>query len=323
MWVYDYFLTLDDEIRYFWTGKWSMSRVLYLLNRYLPPVSLTLGMISFLAPGLSIEFCDRTIRTCFILDVIAMAVAQAVLVLRIWHLYRHSRAAQILAVTSFVICVVAEGVTLGLSIVDLHSEIIVAPGVYLLEIGCKALPPPTLWRMFVPHFVLHTICYLFTAYRGIRSRSIAAEAAPLMRRLLRDGGILYFVVFFSVGFSTVGAAMTNRPLINFPAIYSSFVLSMTSICISRVMLGIRSLAAELISDPAWLLNNAELSRVCWKKGPNAGELIVNVGDADDDKAYLGVLDIRRGIEYEFDVESKGDRSSSDSDDRALRTGSPT
>jgi hypothetical protein len=89
------------------------------------------------------------------------------------------------------------------------------------------------------------------------------------------------------------------------------------------MLGIRSLAAELISDPAWLLNNAELSRVCWKKGPNAGELIVNVGDADDDKAYLGVLDIRRGIEYEFDVESKGDRSSSDSDDRALRTGSPT
>ena len=118
--------------------------------------------------------------------VIIDAIYTAVLVLRIWHLYRHSRAAQILAVTSFVICVVAEGVTLGLSIVDLHSEIIVAPGVYLLEIGCKALPPPTLWRMFVPHFVLHTICYLFTAYRGIRSRSIAAEAAPLMRRLLRE-----------------------------------------------------------------------------------------------------------------------------------------
>jgi len=320
--VYDYFLTLDDEIRYFWTGKWSMSRVLYLLNRYLPPISLTLGLISFLAPGLSTEFCDRTIRTCFILDVIAMAVAQAVLVLRIWYLYRHNRAAQILAVTSFVVCIVAEFVTLCLSIADLHSEIIVAPGVHILEIGCKTPPPSRVWRMFIPHFILHTICYLFTAYRGIRNRSITAEAAPLMRRLLRDGGMLYFVVFFSVGFSTIGAAMTSQPLINLPAIYSNFVLSMTSICISRVMLGIRSLAAELISDPAWLLNNAELSRVCWKKGPNAGELIIDVDEGDNDKAYFGVLDIRREIEYEFDVESKGESSSGKTIDRALRTESP-
>jgi len=143
-----------------------------------------------------------------------------------------------------------------------------------------------------------------------------------MRRLLRDGGMLYFVVFFSVGFSTIGAAMTSQPLINFPAIYSNFVLSMTSICISRVMLGIRSLAAELISDPAWLLNNAELSRVCWKKGPNAGELIIDVDEGDNDKAYFGVLDIRREIEYEFDVESKGESSSGKTIDRALRTESP-
>ena len=42
------------------------------------------------------------------------------------------------------------------------------------------------------------------------------------------------------------------------------------------MLGIRSLAAQLSLEPDWLLNNTELSRVNWKRGPRSGELIVEI-----------------------------------------------
>ena len=80
------------------------------------------------------------------------------------------------------------------------------------------------------------------------------------------------------------------------------------------MLGIRSLAAELVSDPALVLNNAELSRVCWKKGPNSGELIVEVDDYS-----FGVLDIRQEIYHEFDMES--DKGSGITD-QVPRIGSP-
>lgn len=122
-----------------------------------------------------------------------MHIFAAILVVRIWYLYRHSRIARILAVACFVTCVTAECVALGVSFKDLHSEIILLPGVRILELGCIAPPSSKLWRMFFSAFVLHTVLYIFTAYRGIRNRSIVAEAAPLIKRLLREYAIVQFL----------------------------------------------------------------------------------------------------------------------------------
>jgi len=122
-----------------------------------------------------------------------MHLCAAVIVLRIWYLYRHSTTARILAVVSFVTCVTAECVALGVSFKDLHSEINPLPSVHILGLGCMAPPPAKLWRMFIPTFVLHTILYIFTAYRGIKHRSTVAEAAPLMKRLFREYAIVQFL----------------------------------------------------------------------------------------------------------------------------------
>ena len=111
-----------------------------------------------------------------------------VLVLRIWYLFEHSKTAQLLVVASFAaaVQVVTEAVTLYLSFPNLHSEIISLPGVRILELGCKAPPPSNLWQMFVPTIIMHTILYLFTAYRGLRDRSIVAQPAPITKRLIRE-----------------------------------------------------------------------------------------------------------------------------------------
>ncbi|KAG2031809.1 hypothetical protein BDR03DRAFT_85818 [Suillus americanus] len=34
--VYDLLTTFGEEVEYFWSGPWSISRVLFFLNRYLP-----------------------------------------------------------------------------------------------------------------------------------------------------------------------------------------------------------------------------------------------------------------------------------------------
>ncbi|KAG9311742.1 hypothetical protein JVU11DRAFT_7985 [Chiua virens] len=44
------------------------------------------------------------------------------------------------------------------------------------------------------------------------------------------------------------------------------------------MLRIRSLAAVVHVDPGWLLNHAELSRVCWHQGATEGVIVVE-GDS--------------------------------------------
>ena len=53
------------------------------------------------------------------------------------------------------------------------------------------------------------------------------------------------------------------------------------------MLSIRTLAARLSVNDDWLLNNAELSRVHWKPGSRAGELIVEVEAAEEDHEMKG------------------------------------
>lgn len=38
----DYFLTLDDEINYYWPARWTLGKVLFFLTRYPPFVSTAL-----------------------------------------------------------------------------------------------------------------------------------------------------------------------------------------------------------------------------------------------------------------------------------------
>ena len=54
------------------------------------------------------------------------------------------------------------------------------------------------------------------------------------------------------------------------------------------MLGVRSLAADLLSDPSLMLNNNELSRIPWHKGANAGEFVVDAQDRMEQQACIGV-----------------------------------
>jgi len=123
-----------------------------------------------------------------------------------------------------------------------------------------------------------------TAIRAFRNRLILKDA-PVLKRLVRDGGFFYFVVFVSVGFSAIGSFFEQYPQINIPVVFSDYLISITSIAVSRVLFSIHSLADHLGSDTAWLLNNAELRRVGWRKGSTEGEIIVerwSVEEEDQD-----------------------------------------
>jgi len=140
--------------------------------------------------------------------------------------------------------------------------------------GCRATRPDKFWRMYLPSLVLHTLLYCLTAFRALKNRRMFKQA-PILKRLLRDGGFFYLVVFMSILFTTIGSFLEDVPTVNVPAIFSSFPIATTSIAASRVMLSIHSLAAKLGSDEAWLLNNVELSRVPWRPGATEGEIIVD------------------------------------------------
>lgn len=58
VWVLDYFLTLDHEIRLFTSKKgWTIAHVLFLLARYMPAVTIAVSIYNDLSPNLDENQC--------------------------------------------------------------------------------------------------------------------------------------------------------------------------------------------------------------------------------------------------------------------------
>ncbi|CCA71692.1 hypothetical protein PIIN_05627 [Serendipita indica DSM 11827] len=70
--LYDYVLTLNDEVGLYWTygGSWVL-RAVFLLSRYMPALGLLLGLLSLNPSGFILN--DRTCRALFIADVICQS----------------------------------------------------------------------------------------------------------------------------------------------------------------------------------------------------------------------------------------------------------
>ncbi|KAJ6630311.1 hypothetical protein B0H10DRAFT_1984078 [Mycena sp. CBHHK59/15] len=269
---WDYFLTLDQEVLHFWSGSWSISRILFLSNRY-----FTLGLLSFrilvdFYPGLFPSetcSCDVALRVNFPLNLGALAVIQGILILRLWYLFKSSKTARY--------C---------LLFAQLHSHLVKMPGRGLSF--CADPPPSQFWLVFVPSFLLHGLLSLFMVIRVVQNVR-SARHLPLLRRCIRDGGFLYMVIFFSVSFSISAAIVGVSPSVGVVAMFSNFMLALLSLCVSRVILHLSALARAYSFDPvsqapALLLHTAKVDR-SWET--RMGCLLVDddYSDIVDDKYY--------------------------------------
>ncbi|KAH8094644.1 hypothetical protein BXZ70DRAFT_1033918 [Cristinia sonorae] len=276
LFIYEYFLTLDREIQFFWSGEWSVTRILFFANRYFPPFIFSCTQIF-------------------------------VLVIRCWYLFQDSFTVRYFILASFVACGTTTFVIITLMWHEMKPLKVDIPGV--VWDGCMAPLTPGIWRVFVPGIVIHTILYGATTIPALRLKS-QGKSSPIMDRLLRDGGAMYLVVFGTVLFTGVGAVSPNMS-VSTPAIYSNFLLSATSIAVSRLILSMHSLAANLSLDPKWLLNNAELSRVRWRKGSRDGEIIVEVDSAESEMEMDAVISVTKAQLEEEERRVKGGGANSD------------
>ncbi|KII92796.1 hypothetical protein PLICRDRAFT_37590 [Plicaturopsis crispa FD-325 SS-3] len=278
--MYDWMLMLSQEVEYFWTGIWTISRVLYLANRYLPLCAMSLLIFAFSARDPRTDVCLDAGRSAAVLETLGVLTGQAVIIFRIWYLYSRCKAVQIFVCIVYVASFAAIIGELWLSLRGYKVQSATPiPGAFPV-LGCMFIPNHNSWRIFVPTLVLHTVLYMLTAFRAFYSRG-GLKRTPLVQRLLRDNGLFYLVMLFSAGFTVAGARRADIPSLYGAAVFSMLMMAVTSVCMSRMILGLRSLAADLSLDPEWVLNRAELSRVPWRYGAEDGELYVDVDAGDD------------------------------------------
>ncbi|KAJ7500372.1 hypothetical protein B0H11DRAFT_780450 [Mycena galericulata] len=266
--IWDYCITIDMEVQHFWSGPWSISRILFLCNRYFTPGLLTFRLLVDFYPGIfPVQVCDVALRINFPLDMAALAIIQGILILRLWYLFQANRTAQYCLLVAYLWCTAGSVACLIFMFPGLQSHLVNMPKKGLSF--CADPPPSPFWLVFVPSFILHGILSLFMIIRVIHNVQ-TSKHIPLLKRCVRDGGFLYLVIFFSVSFSISAAIVGVSPSVGVVAMFSNFMLALLSICVSRVILHLSELVQAYSVDPvskapALLLHTAMVDRVTWEQ----------------------------------------------------------
>jgi len=246
--IYEYFVLLPEEVRNFWHGPKTTMKCLFLLNRYMTPVTYTLHLTTLFWPDLSISACDMLTVWTVSLTAFGIIVVEAVLVLRVYILYSGFRKAQLLLLGSFLGAVVASGILIGKTLISVASQRDPAPRIF---VGCFYASPWDFWAIFVPPFVFESVLFVMTLVRALCVRARTDNNLPILNCLIRDGAAYFLVAFLSLGFTSLGSI--SGPELAFPAMQSNFLLAALSTCSSRLLLHMRSLTTGPHQLPAPVL----------------------------------------------------------------------
>ncbi|KAI6040255.1 hypothetical protein EDC04DRAFT_2894244 [Pisolithus marmoratus] len=106
--VYDYFLTLGDEVEYIWSAPWTLVKSIYLANRYIMLLGQTLvciqatGFIAAVTGG-----CEFYAMFLAVYILVSLETAHVLVVLRAWAIWGGDRRILQSMVLAYVACFVS------------------------------------------------------------------------------------------------------------------------------------------------------------------------------------------------------------------------
>ncbi|RDB20475.1 hypothetical protein Hypma_012418 [Hypsizygus marmoreus] len=94
--ICDYFQTFEMEVEHVWQSRTSLGNILFFVSRYLPFFDMPLNLYYALAPSVSPKTCLWVYSTACPSTILATAVADAMMALRVYALWGNSRTVMII-----------------------------------------------------------------------------------------------------------------------------------------------------------------------------------------------------------------------------------
>ncbi|KAJ3557048.1 hypothetical protein NM688_g1684 [Phlebia brevispora] len=258
--VYDYFLTLSDEIAYMWRGRWTAPKILFCIARYWTLINVILFQISWMTTACVLVSCAVFYWWFTYASTVNHTAVGLILILRIYAIYDCNRKLLYTLIVLFALTVTAETVFISFVIVRMHTAHMAG-----WMVGC--IPVHSLihtWAYWIPMVFFHGLLFLLILVKigYILSQDGKTSNPGLMKVLLRDsvvsfGGALAFIVLnlviWSVGRKTLWG------------VFPESVVVVDSIIGCRMLLNIRETAKPWRSRPWRQEDTAQLS-VVWQWG---------------------------------------------------------
>ncbi|KAI0832806.1 hypothetical protein BC628DRAFT_1415050 [Trametes gibbosa] len=258
---YECLVTFPDEVRYIWPTRWSLVKIIYLLNRY--GNVILLGLAEAQLMGIwwnpSPYFCFRSTLLFSFVQFVSFALIHVLVLLRAWATWGRQR--RMLTILGSLFIVYAS-VSIAMLI---YGVIEAGEGAYPLAAvtrSCIGLFPPYAWVLWIPRQVRY-LCELRTStYRCVISlvlecatfiltmtsirqfnlhRNFFAQST-IVRVICRDGVAYFLVTLFSNTFNIVVWARASDRALNM--LSTSFTLCLMIVAGQRLVLDLRKVTGE-------------------------------------------------------------------------------
>ncbi|KAJ6478543.1 hypothetical protein C8R47DRAFT_1138733 [Mycena vitilis] len=250
--AHDYLLTLDREIAFFWytpTGRWTLARYLFFLNRYFPLFAISLNTWALLSTEITEHFCYVWVHFLVIsFGAVEIFVIQLILITRIYAMYSRNKTLLWVLCILFVLCAAAAVTTAAIAVSGSPSTNEPLPGVII----CASLiPPKNIWSFWIPILVFESILFLLAVNKSIRHvyKNPLGETLTtnFLRIILRDSVVYYFAILV--------AYMINALIWRFGApslldVFHGMALSFVSMAGGRMLMNLRE-RGEIEEKTQW------------------------------------------------------------------------
>ncbi|EMD38016.1 hypothetical protein CERSUDRAFT_113129 [Gelatoporia subvermispora B] len=236
--VYEYMITLDDEISLVWPSKWSSTKVLYLLNRYSPflDTALTLHLVSAVTDPAT---CARQYTILPYLVTVGMGFSQGVLVIRTYALWSCNK--YILALHMSI----NTGLFVGALRILVHimANLRYADAAVMRYEACMpTIETQPVWRNYVLNMASEFVVIVLTIIRWFMPAFYGRTGSPMLRTLYRDG-ILFYLAMLAMSVLNVCLILASPPAVS-PMVEMPLRVIYSTLC-SRVLLNLRKTAYKL------------------------------------------------------------------------------
>ncbi|KAF9450321.1 hypothetical protein P691DRAFT_773972 [Macrolepiota fuliginosa MF-IS2] len=182
--VYEWMITLDMEIRLIWRCKWSFTKAVYLLNRYLVIADFVLHC--FRSYGEYVPACKPLFQATAVIYIVGLFLSEYTLAVRVCVVWKMNRIV-IAFLTS--VCVIGFIWTLTSFFIMLHSvEFFTFPPFS----GCLSeIEGSTLWINYLLLLIYDVAMLVLIAYPTIRGYRSIYEHTDLVKHVYVEGVLFY------------------------------------------------------------------------------------------------------------------------------------
>ncbi|KAL4066098.1 hypothetical protein J3A83DRAFT_4375385 [Scleroderma citrinum] len=251
--VYDYFLTIGDEIEYIWNSPWTRVKAVYLLNRYVVIFGQTVICIQdsgIFPDAISQRACEVYTVFLGVHIVLSMETVHLLVILRAWVIWGACPYLLLLIAIAYIatLASIVPGVVRGHDFSSFESLARICyrpiPGKYQHFVHCvisytsPCHSPCGEWNLYLASLILDTFVYSFTAYALWSFRKTFGKGCPpLVRILMKNATAFYLVnVCYHIGGLVCWTVFADSPK---SLIAPGLASPVMSICGQRVVHNLR------------------------------------------------------------------------------------